>query len=417
LKTKFIFITYFYPHFSLVLALDPHISVCWSMVYMRKLSIFSILLVGLVLIGSGVWWLRSSPQDQATDTSKPLQEIQEIGITQDVLTGSVVFATPEGLQQIVIASGEVRPLGGSFARLPDTVQEIQQSADGSYWIITSTAEGKSKSWYVVDWQKNKLQRLNETFEKHIGQERGAVSQILVGTNNTAIIATTDVTTTTPENATGQQSYALSTLALASLKFQDFGSVSTTNLELLSYDAAQNEVIFSHTPNDATIVSGKRYNSNQRYDLVNDADRYLSGSQPEQMLEFLGNTVQLTNLLSQETVASISPEVGYIFEPTVYWAPSGEVFALIAYKPDAIEQKRVTFYAKMGSRLYSQAVTGSATVLFSASGQSAVVSTAFEAAVPSDTSQTPTTYQLSKPYEGSSQIFSNLPTTSQIVGVF
>ncbi len=379
---------------------------------MKKIVLVLLVVVGVGLIGVGAWWIFSHTSKSLITQDKPLQELQEIGRKQPQRADSVIFSTPTGVQLMSVNSGEVASLAGSFDKLLDPVQQMTQSADGNFWIImTQAAETQKRHWYLVNWQKDTLQRLDESLEKMIGNADKTVSQVVIGENAMAVLRITDKTQSAETTDTTE--YALATLALDSLKYQNFGTVTTQSLKILGYDAAQNEVIFTHITAETQKISGKRFNSNQNYDLIDTAEVQFMGPR-QKVVRMAGDTYELASISSQTPIATLLPKSGHSFEPTIVWSADGKVFATIQYSNTAITEKIITFYSDTGVELYALTLPGSQAIHFSPSGEAAaIISTRADETGHSEAS---TSYHFIKIYEGTSQVFSNIPTGSQLLGV-
>ncbi len=395
-------------------------------------KIFLILVgLGSILVAGGLWWLYTQAPEVFSPEDRPLDEIQEIGVDRESLRASVLLDSPAGLQVLTVATGEVKPLAGSFEKLQDEVLTFSQSSQDTFWLLEAKErstqdtsmqglppedEGAVYNRYLVNWQQNQLQRLNETFEKYADFKNKELTSLIwarEGVLAVAFATVLDGSQTTPTQ------YALASLALDNFRFQDFGTVTASNLQLLSGDETGSTLFAKVTGENADSIIGKRFNSTQTTTVISDDASYLDSrhAPPGVAARFQGTTVELLQLSDQQVKLSIAPTSGYQLEPTIWWSASGEVFAVVEYQASDIDTKQVTFYTKDGTSLYTVPTTGSVVVTLAVDGKTAVIASnqailTNEPAVDA----TPVVYEYIDVYAGTTQAISNILLDSTILGV-
>jgi hypothetical protein len=420
---------------------------------MKKL-VGLLVILGTMLLGGGVWWLLTNSEEIATVFQQPLKEVQEIGIDQTALAGQIVIDTPEGIQALNTATGELQPLSGSFERFKDQVLRLEQSSDGQYWLLqtrpraaetTEVAEGEKPApsvWYVVDWKNNRLQRLSEVFAKVDAYDTMELASIVWISNNMVGLAFNPIassipqSTLTPGGATPAtqtallpESYELAILNLETLQLSTVGTVKQPNVALVGGTVSVPELYFYTEQNDVAKVGRRQGTSSQITTILEDALLYIMpyNAQKNQVNRLTQSGMELLTLPQMELITTIPATDSYAMEDTASWSSNGEVLALT--ERQASEQidtvnKQVRFFNNLGTELYALPVTNEGTVdglsvLLSSTGQTALVQRNIQfvnSDVPEEERPTKIFYYV-KVLEGKSEVISNIPATAQILGVF
>lgn len=391
-----------------------------------------LVLVGTLMLGAGLWWLLSRPSDIATIFETPLQETQTLNLVREDLRNSILFQDAEQeLQKYSLDTNETTAVGGALDKLQTEVVGLYPSADDSYWLIQTRSAEESEAltytWYLVDWQQDKLQRLTETFER-IETFNSLELESAIWLSDTTAGLTFKAATMPGATPQDTETFHLATLDASSLKVIDVGAVTTASLRLVGGDASIPALYYLVESEDGARIQSKQIGSSQTPDIISNAQNYAYSYQvtDNQVTRIQDQSLEISRIPTLETLATVTIPTDYSVDNTVWWASNGQAFAIVQRQaptsPDEIT-KQVSFYTKAGELLHTVDFENtlsmdSLTVYLASNGETALVQRNYASTNPEEyAEEVPSRIlYIVKTYAGETEVISGIAPEAKILGV-